>query len=139
VGIPVYELVKRFPIKMKRHEPAINAAKLMTHEGVGLVVLVDPVDDRKVVGVVSERDIIRAIAKGVSLQEAAEKIGTLKVVTIYEDESISKAARLMLQRGIRHLVVLNRDDKLAGVISIRDLIQERKILKLLAEALDSNS
>ena len=121
------DVVKAYPNTSIR-----EVARLMAQRKVGLVVLVDPRDPQRVVGVVSERDIVRAVAYDVSLDAAVENIATKNVITLDHMEHVAKAAEVFGKYGIRHVVV-TRDGKLYGVLSIRDLIREEAILREVAE------
>jgi len=84
------------------------------------------------VGVVSERDIVRAVAKGLNLDEPVSAIMSTPVITVEGDEPVWKVAEVMRQHNIRHVVV-TRGGKLYGVISIRDLVAEEPVLRSLVE------
>ncbi|PSN94600.1 histidine kinase, partial [Candidatus Marsarchaeota G1 archaeon OSP_B] len=88
----VSDLVKRKPVVVSKDATIKDAARLMASEGVGLLVVVDLSNPTKPVGVVSERDVIRAIAKGISLDEKLNTIATKKLITVELDEDIGKAA-----------------------------------------------
>jgi len=111
--------------------PIREVARLMAQHRVGLVVLVDAKDPFKTVGVVSERDVVRAVAYEIDLEAPAETIATKNVVTIDHSEHVAKAAEAFRKHGIRHVVV-TKDGKLYGVLSIRDLIREEAVLRELA-------
>ena len=82
---------------------------------------------------ISERDIIRTIASKTPLTVTVDKAGTMKnLVYVYADEPVTAAAVKMKQFNVRHVVVLDRNGELVGVIAIRDLIREKKILEILA-------
>jgi CBS domain-containing protein len=76
----------------------------------------------RLVGVVSERDIVKALASGMPLNTPLEKIATKRVITIEPDKSVVEVADLMAENKIRHLVVAERG-KVVGVISLRDLVR----------------
>ena len=120
-------VVKAFP-----NTPIRDVAKLMAENKVGLVVLVDPADPERVVGVVSERDVVRAVAYDVDLNASVDIIATKSVITLDYGESVAKAAEGFRKYGIRHVVV-TKGGKLYGVLSIRDLVREEAILKEIAE------
>ena len=127
----VKNLIKRNVIIIKPTCTIKEAAQIMVREGVGILPIVD--NDNKPIAVVSERDLIKAIAYGLSIDTNVIEIATKNVITINENESISKAAKLMKNYKIRHLVVVNNEGKVVGVISIRDVISEKNVLKFLAE------
>ncbi len=97
------------------------------------------VENDKVVGLLTDRDmVVRTISEGHDPNQS--RVGdamTEGVVTIYEDDSIESAAELMKKNQIRRLVVLNREDKLAGVTSLGDLatigIQPEKKAEVVEE------
>lgn len=120
-------LVKRKPVVIGRGASIREAARAMAENNVGLLVIVE--GDRPV-GVVSERDIIRGIARGVGLDEPVEKVGTFgNLLTISQDAPIYDAVKAMRERGIRHILVMDNEGKLKGVVSIRDLVEDKAIVE----------
>jgi CBS domain-containing protein len=74
-------------------------------------------------GFLPDRDItIRAVAEGLDAATApVEYVMTPSVIYCYEDQDIQRAADLMAENQVRRLLVLDRDKKLAGVVSLGDL------------------
>lgn len=107
-----------------------EAASSLRRFNIGLLVVVDKADPTRVVGVVSERDIVRAVAEGVDLSKPVAEIMAKNVVTVDVEDPLRKAVELMRTHNIRHLVVL-KDGKLYGVLSIRDLVYEDHALKVI--------
>jgi CBS domain-containing protein len=98
-----------------------EAARLMKEHDVGAL----PVCDGETIkGVVTDRDIVvRAIAAAADPNEArVADAMTRDVVWCYEDDSVEDAARTMNERQIRRLLVLSRDKKLVGILSLADLV-----------------
>lgn len=89
--------------------------------GVGALIVCDA--DR-VVGVVSERDVVRAVAQdgAAALDQPVSDIMTAEVVFAAPSESVAILMGRMTDRRIRHLPVL-REGRLAGVISIGDVVK----------------
>lgn len=81
-------------------------------------------DADRVVGVLSERDVVRAIAQGGAgaLEQAVSNYMTADVVFAEPAETVAILMERMTDRRIRHLPVL-RDARLAGVISIGDVVK----------------
>lgn len=82
-------------------------------------------------GIITERDILRAIAEGAD--PASAKVAaymTENAVTVTLGWHVTDAARTMIERGFRHLVVLDGAGEVAGMLSIRDMmramLEERK-------------
>ena len=119
------EVVKAFPTASIK-----EVAKLMVENRIGLVVLISPEDEKKVVGVVSERDVVRAVVEGISPDENVDKIATHNVITCDVSDSISEVARKMMEYKIRHIVITEKGN-LYGVVSIRDLISEMNALSAI--------
>lgn len=131
MSITVDKLIKREPIVISENATVRDAVNLMARENVGLLVIVN--NAGKPIGVISERDVIRALASGKDLNARVTEVGTVgRLITISPRDSIYKAALIMNDNKIRHLVVMD-GDKIRGVISIRDIISEERIVSRLAE------
>ncbi len=73
------------------------------------------------VSIVTERDLARAVAEGVSLDTAAAAIASADLMTVTPDATVMDVATTMLREGVRHLVVV-RAGRAVGVVSIRDAL-----------------
>ena len=80
-------------------------------------------DNDRLVGMLTDRDIaVRAVAEGKDPTRTPVKdVMTEGISYCYEDEDVSDAARQMSEKQIRRLVVLNRDKRLVGIVSLGDL------------------
>jgi len=79
--------------------------------------------DGKLVGIVTERDLVAAIADGVNPIEArAEVVMSADPATVGQDEEVAVVAMKMMRLGIRHLPVLDRAGQPIGLLSARDLV-----------------
>ena len=82
--------------------------------------------DGAIAGIVSERDVVRALASGESIvNEPVASIMTSQVVTVSQDADVSDLMRLMTERRIRHVPVLDNDALLVGMVSIGDVVKNR--------------
>jgi CBS domain-containing protein len=80
------------------------------------------VDDDKVVGLITDRDIvIRVVADGLGLDSPVSQVMSEDVQTCHEDDNVADAAAKMGSHQIRRLVVLNERGKLAGILSLGDV------------------
>lgn len=96
-----------------------DAASALAADGIGLLVVVDACSVR---GVLSERDIVLAVAEDVELAEARVRDhASTDLVALDQDASIIDAASTMASAEIRHLVVTD-DGEVVGVISVRDIV-----------------
>lgn len=93
------------------------------------------IDRDEIVGLVSERDVIRVLAAegAAALERRARDAMTTPVITISPHDSVTAAMELMTDRRIRHLPVVE-DGRLVGVVSIGDLVK-RRIAEVEQEAL----
>ncbi len=109
-----------------------HAAQELNTRKVGALVVIDL--EGELVGVVSERDIVREVAKrgADAMQETVGAVMTRKVITAGMDETIDECLERMTDRRIRHLPVIEAG-KLVGIISIGDLVKHR-IAAVEAEA-----
>lgn len=97
----------------------VTAARALSREHLGLLVVVDR---HGVSGVLSERDIVTAVADGAELsEERVIEHATDDIVSVDEDDSIGHAASVMAEAEVRHLAVTRRG-VIIGVISVRDVI-----------------
>lgn len=79
-------------------------------------------DDGKVVGLITDRDIVlRVVAGGMSLDTPVSTVMTEEVESCREDENVADAAARMGDRQIRRLVVLNDQGRLTGIVSLGDI------------------
>ncbi|NAZ34382.1 MAG: CBS domain-containing protein [Pyrobaculum sp.] len=118
--------VKRPPLTATQDATLLDVVKIMATHNIGLVALVD--EAGRPLGVVSERDVIRALARGVQLSAKAIEVGTRgNLLTAKADEDIYSAIKKMRERGTRHILVVDDAGKLVGVVSIRDLIEDRAL------------
>jgi CBS domain-containing protein len=125
----VEALIRRTPVTISPGATIRQAAEVFSREKIGLLVVATSVSPVKAQAVISERDVVRAVAKGTALTAQLETIATKKLVSVKRSDMPSKAVRLMTDNGIRHLVVENDDGTLFGVLSIRDFFREAKLLQ----------
>lgn len=134
----VEALIKRSPVTIGAGATIKQATEVFTREKVGLLVVASSVSPVKATAVLSERDVVRAVAAGSPLSKSLDEIATKKLITVRRSDRPSKALRLMLENGIRHLVVENDDGTLFGVISISDFFREQKLLQTFLKEEDED-
>jgi CBS domain-containing protein len=98
-------------------------------------------DYDRVVGMLTDRDItVRAVAEGRDPRSTRVRdVMTRNVVSCSEDDAVEEAARLMQERQIRRLLVLDRDKRLIGIVSLGDLASEAEDPYRMAEVLQDVS
>ena len=102
--------------------PVAEVAQRMRDDDIGAVPVVE--NDR-MIGMVTDRDIvIRCVASG-SLQGATARMAmSPRVLYCYDDQSVNEILENMAEQQVRRLPVVNRDKRLVGVVSIGDLSQK---------------
>lgn len=125
----VEALVRRTPVTISGSTNIRQAAEVFAREKIGLLVVASSISPVKALAVISERDVVRAVAAGTPLTQPINTIATKKLVRVKRSDMPSKAVRLMMENGIRHLVVENDDGTLFGVLSIRDFFRENRLLQ----------
>src|SRR3954454_12345476 len=97
-----------------------DAARFMTENNVGAAVIIDP--EQPGPGIITERDLVRALGKGGDPdREMVKDHLTSKATFADGDWSLEEAADAMAQGGFRHLVVVGHGD-VEGIISMRDIM-----------------
>jgi CBS domain-containing protein len=105
----------------------LEVARIITARRIGAVLVLNP--DGSVAGIVSERDVVKAVAayNGDVGGLRADGLMTRNVTTATPQTTVDEAMEIMDAGYFRHLPVIE-DGKLAGIISIRDLVKYRIML-----------
>jgi len=96
-----------------------EVAKRMVAKDVGAVLVTE---GKRLVGILTERDVLRAVAQGIDESTVVADWMTRDPDTLDPEESTQHAAVLMIHGGFRHLPV-TEGDEVVGMISIRDLMR----------------
>jgi CBS domain-containing protein len=98
-------------------------------------------DHGKLVGMLTDRDItVRAVAAGDDPRTVKVRdVMTPEVIYCFEDEDVAKAAQLMKEKQVRRLVVLDRDKRLVGIVSLGDLAVDTGDNELAGDTLEGVS
>jgi CBS domain-containing protein len=99
-------------------ETITQVAQRMVERNLGAVVVLE---GGRLVGIMTERDLMRAVARGLSDDVVVAYCMTADPETIGPDDTTEHAAVLMIHGGFRHLPVIDGDD-VVGMVSIRDLV-----------------
>ena len=107
-----YDVLTRIAAEMERHK-------------IGSVVIME---NRKLLGIMTERDFVRIVERvGTMLEKnLAKDHMTTPVYSVGADASIVDVIRLMSEKHVRHLIVLDKKGEIAGIISSRDLMKAAK-------------
>jgi CBS domain-containing protein len=101
-----------------------EAVRLLAEHRIGALVVTN--GDRKILGILSERDIVRCIAaEGMAaLDEQVRTAMTPKVKICYEHHTVNEVMEIMTNGRFRHLPV-EKDGQLDGIVSIGDVVKRR--------------
>lgn len=124
MGQKVRDVMTSHPVTMPPDALLIDAAAQMRDRDIGDVLVLD--QDGRLRGIVTDRDmVVRAVADG---QEASittvGEVCSPDLVTIQADDEVDKAVRLMCDRAVRRIPVID-DGLVVGVVSLGDLAIER--------------
>jgi CBS domain-containing protein len=111
-----------------------DAALMMRELDVGML----PIGkDDRLVGMLTDRDItIRATAEGRDpTKTQVHEVMTQEVVYCFEDQDVSEAAKLMQERQIRRLPILDREKRLIGIVSLGDVAVHSGEKNVVAETI----
>jgi CBS domain-containing protein len=114
------EIMQRDVLAVAPEDTLGFAAEQMADRGVGASVVLDY---GRLIGILSERDILRAVAGRIHSSEArVREWMTADPVTASPSTSPEEAARIMIDQGFRHLPVVE-EDQAVGIVSIRDVVR----------------
>ncbi len=120
----VSEIMSRNIISVPPRATVKDVAELMKENNIGSVVVLE---SGKVVGIVTERDIVVRYVAELSGRTPdtvlVEEIMTRDPITIKENTGLMEAARKMVEKGIRRLIVTNNKGEIVGIVSARDIIR----------------
>ena len=116
----VDEVMTRDVTTIQSSDSVRQAAERMRRLGVGAMPVLSGND---VVGIVTDRDIaVRAVALGKNPEETVVgMVMTEDVISCREDDDLDEAVRLMEERQIRRILVMNAEGRIAGILSLGDI------------------
>lgn len=102
----------------------LDAVILMRNKDIGFIPIVNL--DNEVIGVLTDRDIVLSISNNYKIFDKLKDIMKRKVYSLDETDSIVSAQEVMSYNRIKRLVV-TRNNKLIGILSISDIIQNNQV------------
>ena len=106
------------------HEPFLTLAERLTMHGIGVLVVLDHAG--AILGIVSERDLVRAIAthKSAALAHTARDVMTKEVIVCTPQQTESQVMTTMVDAHIRHMPVVE-NGRVVGLVSLGDAVKQR--------------
>jgi signal-transduction protein with cAMP-binding, CBS, and nucleotidyltransferase domain len=110
---------------------AQDIAQMMVKDKVGSVIIIDKKGIP--IGIVTERDIVtRVCLKDVAASRIKlEEIMSTPLISVMSYDSIDTASRIMIKNSIKHLAVLEEDNRIVGLLSVTDIT--RRLAKILLD------
>ena len=128
----VLDVMKKNVIKVKKENSILEAIKVMKDKNIGFLIIEE---NDEAIGVITDRDIIISMAKEISVNTKVEKIMKKYVITINKESNASIASDMMGYMQVRRLVVVDDNNKIAGVLSLTDLASNPETEDLALETL----
>ena len=97
-----------------------EAVKLMKDKNIGSILVVE---EARLVGIFTERDLVRLVAEGADLDKPLSEVMTKNPITVSPEEPLVVAVAKMVEHNIRHLPVVDSKGTVIGMLSIRDVIK----------------
>ena len=117
----IAKLIERSCVTAHANCPLDDLIAILAKRRIGTVVVVDR--DQQVIGIVSERDIIRHLSTGGTTADTfAKNIMTNKVITVENNVTSAQLMKLITDNHILH-VPITRNSKLVGIVSIGDVVK----------------
>jgi len=109
-------------ITTSKETKIVDIAHILTKEKIGAIIIIEK---EKVIGILSERDIVRAFTQKKSVRNTqVHELMTKNVITCSLEDNNEDLLTLMVAKKFRHLPVLEKN-KLVGIVSIGDLVKDR--------------
>jgi len=112
-------------ISIKPGDTLADAMQLLKQHNIGALVVIE--SGREVVGILSERDIVRAAADDPDFAALrVDQVMTSDVVLGIADDDVMHVAHVMTERRFRHLPVVDKDRQIIGIVSIGDILKSQR-------------
>ncbi len=120
-----------------RETPISDVGALMRDADIGSLPVLE---SGKLVGIVTDRDIVvRAVAQGHETNTSVGDVMTTEIFSVAPDDFVFEAVRLMGDKQVRRIPVVNEDRSLAGIIAMADVALEMEDEREIAETLEEIS
>jgi CBS domain-containing protein len=134
----VRDVMTANPKTVTERDSVLDVARIMRDQDTGVVPVVD---GKKIIGMVTDRDIVvRAIADGKDIQNVrVNEVMSKQVRTVNEDASVREVLDVMSGAQIRRVPVVNRNNEIVGIVSMKDLATETKETSKVGKAVEEIS
>ncbi|WP_332813569.1 CBS domain-containing protein [Ramlibacter sp.] len=119
----IASLCRREVVSVPASASVQQAAAVMRNEHVGALAVTDPYSPGRVIGIVTDRDlVVDLLAPGHPVDQAIGSLCRTELAGVPVDASIDEAVQAMQRHGVRRLLVLGPDNAVAGLVSTDDLL-----------------
>ena len=117
------EVMTREPACCEPGESIVEVASTMKQEDVGSVPVVESKEDKKLIGIVTDRDlVVKVLAQGTNVERATVRDAmTANPASCRENDDVTKAVQLMSERQVRRMPIVDDAGRLTGIISQADV------------------
>ena len=121
------DLMTKNPECVTREDSVQRAAAIMRDHDIGAVPVVDDTGSRRLIGIVTDRDIaVRAVAEGRNDLRVEEAMSGGRLATASEDDDVDRVMELMRENKVRRIPVVGRNEEVVGMIAQADLAREAR-------------
>ena len=118
------DLMSKNPSSVTPETPIREAARLMAAEDVGILPVVESEGSKRVVGLVTDRDItVRAVAEG-RAEASVGDVMTANPKTAREDDDVDSVMNLMGNEQVRRVPIVDERGQLVGIVAQADIVRE---------------
>lgn len=118
--VRVREIMSAPPVQTTEDAPLRDVVRLLASHGVGAAVVCGPAGPA---GIVSEHDVIQAIAGGLDLDDTLSgDVMADDLAFVTAEDSLDDVIALMGDHWVRHLPVIDEEERLVGMVSVRDAL-----------------
>lgn len=111
-------------IIVKEETSIWEVAKLMKENDIGFIPISN---ENKITGIITDRDIVcNAIANKSELDKPIKDYMTKKIISVNEDDNISKTLNTMRKNKVKRVLVQNNNKKLVGIVSFSDILNNNE-------------
>ena len=123
-SIGITNLMNKNIIVAEQNMNLIGISKIMSDNNIGCVVIIDDLETRKPLGIITERDVIRTIGmlQPHQMVVPVREHMSHPLITLSSKATVSDAMKLMYERKIRRVIILEKD-KLAGILTDKDIFR----------------
>jgi len=123
-SISISKIINKDVKVIDQEQNIFDASKVMIDNSIGSVVIIDNNESKNPVGIVTERDVVRIVSTFslADLQVPVRKLMSYPLITLSQNASVLDAMKLMYERKIRRIIVLE-ENTLTGIVTEHDIFK----------------